>query len=187
MNICYPLKSRFSTEATDYGFKHEKVARDILTEYLSNIHENISVGDSGLFRSEVYPYLGASPDGILECSCCETIFVIEIKCPIKATKMPLTELAISDESFCMEYVNGEYILKTDDAYYYQVQLQMFLHKQKHVTFLFIQEKLLCARLFFLMKYFWPKKYLLQKFICLRNFTRTFRKVVFQNLYGTTKN
>ena len=102
MNICYPSKSRFSTEAIDYGSIHEKVARDILTEYLSNIYENISVGGGGLFLGEVYPYLGASPNGILECSCCETIFLIEIKCSIKATKMSLTELAISDESFCME-------------------------------------------------------------------------------------
>ena len=31
MNICYPSKSRFSTEATNYGSKHEKVARDVLT------------------------------------------------------------------------------------------------------------------------------------------------------------
>ena len=43
--------------------------------------------------------------------------VIEIKCPIKA-RMPLTELAISGESFCMEYVNGEYISKKDHAYYW---------------------------------------------------------------------
>ena len=99
MKICYPSKSRFSTEATDYGSKHEKVAMDILTEYQPNIHENISVRESGLSRSEVYPYLGASPDGILECACCETIFVIESKCRIKATKMPLTEHAISDDSF----------------------------------------------------------------------------------------
>ena len=42
MKICYPSKSRITTEATDYGSKHAKVARDILTEYLSNIHENIS-------------------------------------------------------------------------------------------------------------------------------------------------
>ena len=33
MKICYPSKSRFSTEATDYRFKHEKVARDILSIY----------------------------------------------------------------------------------------------------------------------------------------------------------
>ena len=64
MNICYSSKSWFSTEATDFGSKHEKIARDILTEYLSNIHENISVKDSGLFRSEVYPYLVVSPGDI---------------------------------------------------------------------------------------------------------------------------
>ena len=149
MNICYPSKSRFSTEATNYGSKHEKVARDILTQYLSNIHENISVRDSGLFRSEVYPYVGALPDGILECFCCETIFVIEIKCPTKATKMLLTELAISDESFCMEYVNGEYILKKDHAYYYQVQLQMFLTQAKECyCFAYSREASLCQMILF---------------------------------------
>ena len=68
------------------SIRWKKVARDILTEYMSNIHENISIRDSGLFRSEVYPHLGASPDGILKCSCCETIFMIEIKCPIKQEK-----------------------------------------------------------------------------------------------------
>ena len=45
MKICYPSKSRFSTEATDYGSKHEKLVRDIVIEQLSNIHENISVRD----------------------------------------------------------------------------------------------------------------------------------------------
>ena len=122
---------------------------DILTEYQSNIHENISVRESGLSRSEVYPYLGASPDGILECSCCETIFVIEIKYPIKATKMPLTELATSDESFCMEYVNGEYILKKDHAYYYQVQLQMFSTQAKACYFfVYSKEASLCQAILF---------------------------------------
>ena len=45
IKICYPSKSRFSTEATDYGSKHEKLVRDIVIEQLSNIHENISVRD----------------------------------------------------------------------------------------------------------------------------------------------
>ena len=71
-----------------------------MTEHLSKIHENISVTDSGLFGSVVYPFLGALPDGILKCSCCETIFEIEIKCPFKATTIPLAELAVNDETFC---------------------------------------------------------------------------------------
>ena len=61
------------------------------------------------------PFLGVSPDGILEYSCCETIFVIVIKFPMKATKMPLTQLARSNESFYMEYVNDEYILTENHA------------------------------------------------------------------------
>ena len=48
----------------------------------------------------------------------------------QSNKMPLTELEISDESFCMEYSNGEYIFKKDHAYYYHVQLQMFLTEAK---------------------------------------------------------
>ena len=125
------------------------MARDILTEYLPNIHENISVRDSGLFCSEVYPYLGTSPDGILGCCFCETIFVVEINCPIKATKMGLTEFAISDESFCMEYVNGEYILRKDNAYYYQVQLQIFLIQAKACYFfVYSREVSLCQIILF---------------------------------------
>lgn len=53
MNICYRSRSSFSTETTYYGSKHEKV---VLTWYLSNIHENMSFRDSGLFCGEVYPY-----------------------------------------------------------------------------------------------------------------------------------
>ena len=138
---------------------------DILTEYQSNIHENISVRGSGLSRSEVYPYLGASPDGILECSCCETIFVIESKCRIKATKMPLTELAISDDSFCMEYVIGEYILKKDHAYYYQVQLQMFSTQAKACYFLvYSKEASLCQAILFDEVFFAEKVPVAKNFI-----------------------
>ena len=88
--------------------------------------------------------------------------MIEIKCPIKATKMPLTELAISDESFSMEYVNGEYILKKDDAYYYQVQLQMLLTQAKTCYF-FInsREASLCQMILF-DEVFSPEKVTLAK-------------------------
>ena len=35
---------------------------------------------------------------------------------MKATKMSLTELAIGDENFCMEYANSKYILKKEHAH-----------------------------------------------------------------------
>lgn len=112
------IKKGFSTEVTYYGSAHEQMARDIQTMYQSNIHENISLGESVLFYSGVYPsmpLLRCFPDGILEYSCCETIFVIVIKFPTKARKMPLTQLARSNESFYMEYANDEYILTEKHA------------------------------------------------------------------------
>ena len=48
MSICYPSKSRFSKETKVYESNHKDVTRDT-TEYLSNIPENISMRESGLF------------------------------------------------------------------------------------------------------------------------------------------
>ena len=86
MQICYPSKNKFSTEATKYGCEHEKIARSFLTDYLSLKHRDLDVMDCGLYRSCTYPYLGATPDGIVKCSCCPHGYVIEIKCPFKCTK-----------------------------------------------------------------------------------------------------
>ena len=49
----------------------------------------------------------------------------------------------------MEYVNGEYILKKDHAYYYQVQFQMFLTQAK-VCYFFVysREASLCQMILF---------------------------------------
>ena len=43
-------------------------------------HENMSITTAGLHIHPVYPYLGASPDGWPECTCCGK-GVLEIKCP----------------------------------------------------------------------------------------------------------
>ena len=43
-------------------------------------HINFQCQKSGLFMSQAYPYLGASPDVVISCKCCgEEMF--EIKCP----------------------------------------------------------------------------------------------------------
>lgn len=33
-------------------------------------HKNLKVSDSGFFTSVEHPYVGASPDSLVECSCC---------------------------------------------------------------------------------------------------------------------
>ena len=53
--------------------------------------------------------------------------------------MLLTELAISDKSFCVEFVNDEKILKKDHAYFYQVQLQMKVCEVEYADFVIWRE------------------------------------------------
>ena len=33
-------------------------------------HHNFKVEESGLFLSTEYPFVGASPDGLVKCACC---------------------------------------------------------------------------------------------------------------------
>lgn len=127
MQICYPAKCKFTTQATQYGIENEKVARDHLEVYLRELHQDATIKDCGLFRSCEFPFLGATPDGLMSCSCCAHDYVIEIKCPFKCTQKPIRDLALNDPAFCIRIdEDGSYRLKTDHAYYYQIQLQMRL-------------------------------------------------------------
>uniref|UniRef100_A0A7M5U1J0 YqaJ viral recombinase domain-containing protein n=1 Tax=Clytia hemisphaerica TaxID=252671 RepID=A0A7M5U1J0_9CNID len=83
MQICYPQMHKFTSNATTYGCDNEKVALSYLEVYLNHEHRDAKITESGLIRSSEFPFLGASPDGLLDCSCCKESYVIEIKCPIK--------------------------------------------------------------------------------------------------------
>ena len=49
-------------------------------EFIKRKHKDIKLSDRGLFVDVTLPYVGASPDRILLCLCCEKACV-EIKCP----------------------------------------------------------------------------------------------------------
>ena len=42
-------------------------------------HYDLTIKDNGLFIDLCHPYMGASPDGIVSCSCCGK-GVLEVKC-----------------------------------------------------------------------------------------------------------
>ena len=51
----------------------------VLTVIVSSVgHHNFKVEESGLFISTEYPFVGASPDGLVTCACCSD-GVCEIK------------------------------------------------------------------------------------------------------------
>ena len=79
-SICYPQKVKLLSDTCAYGCKHEDEARSIYSEVMKSNHSSFTLKPSGLLLDPSSPFVGASPDGIVECSCCGC-GVLEIKCP----------------------------------------------------------------------------------------------------------
>ena len=119
-SICYPEAVRFFSNACTYGCKHEDDARLTCAEQMK--HTAFSLKGCGLLLDPSNPFIGASPDGTVECSCCGT-GILEIKCPYSCKDKPFEHRA-EEQSFFLENVSSDRVLKKNHAYYYQVQLQM---------------------------------------------------------------
>ena len=84
-------------------------------------HKDIKVQSCGLFILQDKPYIGASPDGLVSCSCCGE-GLLEIKCPFSiANQSPLESNLVYLERDCNGCVIG---LRRNHPYYSQVQAQM---------------------------------------------------------------
>ena len=66
--ICY--KNKFRSTATDWGWMYKDETRAVYVVVVSKEHQSSSIKTSGLIINPCWPYIGASPDGIVECSCC---------------------------------------------------------------------------------------------------------------------
>ncbi|KAH9372577.1 hypothetical protein HPB48_016477 [Haemaphysalis longicornis] len=101
-----------------HGLENEPIARQAYTEYQTQQHENFQCSELGLCISKKWQFIAASPDGLVECSCCGR-GVLEIKCPYKHRNALVSD--ISDKTFCLdENLN----LKDTHEYMYQVQAEM---------------------------------------------------------------
>ena len=79
-SICYPEEFVFTSKQTSWGLKQEKIARELYLKISAPKHDDLAVTDSGLVINPQWPFIGASPDGVVECKCCGK-GVLEIKCP----------------------------------------------------------------------------------------------------------
>lgn len=120
--------------ATSYGCKHEEEAREKYKERMSQ-HINFSIKPCGLFVDKDVPYLGASPDGLVECSCCGR-GVMEIKCPWCAKDAAsLDDVAEHRKNFPLQKHSTGLKLSEEHPYYMQCQLQMYVTKRPYCDFI----------------------------------------------------
>ena len=125
--ICYPEVFSFTSKQTSWGCKHEKVAKEMYLKRQLENHHNLEVKDSGLCINTQWPFIGASPDGIISCQCHDDTGVLEIKCPYCHRDDAIESAASKDTNFCLKKQDdGSLVLDHGHAYYYQVQTQLFV-------------------------------------------------------------
>lgn len=108
--------------AIAHGKAQEPLARAAYISEEGIKHTGLVVKECGIFLSNSHPYLGASPDGVVECECCGK-GLLEIKCPViseppspKNVKFLKASLLDSSKS----------ILNKNHAYFGQVQGQLLV-------------------------------------------------------------
>ncbi len=133
-SICYPDIHRFSTPATVWGCEHEKDALLAYKTQMATSHEGLMISACGFFVSVEHPFLGASPDALVQCDCCGQ-GVVEIKCPLCASERSFREAAVGVRNFCLDALpNDKFQLKRNHSYYYQCQLQIFVTRRSFCDF-----------------------------------------------------
>lgn len=104
--------------AINYGLKMEDNVKELVRKHFNN-HTFRNVG---LVINPKYPYLGASPDGLLHNS--DETLLIEIKCVYNTEKLSLDELCEKRSNFCLKKEKEKLQLKKEHNYYTQIQGQL---------------------------------------------------------------
>jgi hypothetical protein len=120
----------------EHGNKYENTARELLAEKLGK-----KIDLAGMFISEEYPFLGASPDGLIGSDT-----VVEIKCPLSAANMSPVDAVLNGT---ISYIDAEKIqrkkgkkqqdqyefsMKKKHNYYYQIQSQLHYSNREKCIF-----------------------------------------------------
>ena len=114
-NIPAPLK---------WGQRNEAVGKKLFMKGHKAIHNHVEFEEQGLYISDTYPFIGASPDGLISCKICGK-FLIEIKCPY--TKRNFSP-KIAAKEHCFEDENKRLKLDPKSYWYSQIQGQLGICK-----------------------------------------------------------
>ena len=108
--------------ALKYGHTMETEASNTFYELMKSKHSKLTVTECGLYLDVEIPYVGGSPDRIVNCLCCPPA-CLEIKCPYSINYM-----SPKDERVKLPYLKkdtaGNFFLNKKHRYYTQCQVQM---------------------------------------------------------------
>lgn len=122
-----------------WGCDHEQDARNQYDKIMAAKHTAFKVQETGFHISSNRPYFGASPDGLVSCECCGN-GCLEIKCPFCIKDKELEQVANESKTFCLEKnASGNYVLRHDHQYYYQVQAQLYCTNRSYCDFVVWKE------------------------------------------------
>ena len=110
----------FTSRFTEYGKETEQFAKQKFHEMEGNNHKDFQLNRVGLQVDADYPFLGATPDGLVTCSC-HGLAVLEVKCPYNFKES--LDGWQNDKNFP---IDESLEMKQDHKYYFQIQLQMDL-------------------------------------------------------------
>lgn len=109
-------KPPFSSKATQWGINKEPLARKGYEQRCKKEHNHFSVSETGLLVSSKYPFLAASPDGVVECSC-HGKGCVEMKCTWSHRDKTVQEAA-EEPGTCLIITSDKTLkLKTSHIYY----------------------------------------------------------------------
>lgn len=112
----------------EWGINNEDKAREAYVTKISSLHIEFKCSPAGLVISPQYPYLGASPDGFIQCECCGE-GIIEIKCPFSVRDEMPEDLVGRKGSF----LNDAGLIHSH-KYYTQVQGQLEICRKTFCDF-----------------------------------------------------
>lgn len=123
-SILYPKKLNNNIKPIRHGRTYEKIAIKKLDELSSN---HLKVQECGIFISKEYPFIAASPDGLLA-----ELTVVEVKCPYTSRNQEINEVTVP---YLFKIAENKYGLKKEHPYYYQIQTELLVTGRKFCDFI----------------------------------------------------
>ena len=116
-----------NVKSLKYGREMEPIAKSEFMKMYRKCHDNVSFDECGLFLDEEHPYLAASPDLLVSCSCCGE-GLVEFKCPLIPKCSKCLSFCKCKLPHCLQ--NSEPLALKHGAYYGQIQGQLSFSKRK---------------------------------------------------------